>query len=140
MGGFMSNPGKAIGKVASGTFVDQPPYSYETDPRTGYQKAAEQQRMQGARDYTTQYQKSMTDPSFAIASPELQRMQEQELTDQAFNRMGYAGAGASGSARALAQKALVDYRLGLIDKQNSARENLRQSINSMLTGGTPYHV
>jgi hypothetical protein len=121
--------------------MDQTPYTMRTDPRTGYQMATEQRRISAGDDWAEQYQRSLSDPSYAIASPALQQMQEQELTDQAFNRMGNAGAGASGSAKALAQKALVDYRLGLIQQQNAARENLRQNMVQLYGENSPsYNV
>lgn len=136
----MGNFGGAMGNTLGSIFYDQPPRTMLTDPRTGYIRGQEARDI-GLRDaYARQYADMLSDPTMGMGvDPAGAKYTEQQLVDATYNRLGAAGAGGSGTARAAASKAIVDYRLGLMKNREQAMQNLRAMMTPR-PEGTPYTV
>lgn len=121
-------------------FQDQQPSSYTTPQTTPYQQQLQSGVAGQLQQYQQQYKSAQGDPNFAIGDPKMRMLKENELVDDIYNRLGAGAMG--GSGKSLASKAIVDYRLGLVDKQQAALQNLRQSMSALFTGaqGQPLHV
>jgi hypothetical protein len=97
----------------------------QTDPRTAFMRAQEMRQQQMGNRLTQQYQQSLRDPAFALGDPQLQQMQMNELIDKQANALGERGV-TGPAAKAMMAKAVADWKLGQMQMQQQARDQLRQ--------------
>lgn len=114
------------------------PRVIRTDVRTPEQTALEQARLGTFAGLSNQYGMAVKDPTYSLPNPEQQQYDENALMDAVYNRTSGMGAGKSGTEKKLANRALTEYRMGLVDRQQKARDTLRNQMLSVLgMGGQP---
>jgi hypothetical protein len=97
----------------------------------------EMRNMQMGDRLTQQYQNSLRDPAFALGDPQLQQLQMNELIDKQANALGERGV-TGPAAKAMMAKAVADWKLGQMQMQQQARDQLRQgALQAYGHPGTP---
>src|SRR6266446_4444879 len=115
---------------------DTAPSTNTFDVRTPQQGQAETQRNATAGGLMNQYGNAFADPNFGIAGGLPSQSQYRYVGDQAavdeINRIAASGGGESGysSARSakVASDAIINYKLGISNAQNQARQGIGQNM------------
>lgn len=76
----------------------------------------------------SQYGAASANPNYGLPTPELQRLQEDELSRDILGRTGSAGAGGSGYAGEQVRKGLTDFRISMIGQRQRALDSLRSAM------------
>jgi hypothetical protein len=115
---------------------DTAPNSQTYDVRTPQQGQQESQRVATGGGLMNQYSNAFADPNFGIAGGLPSQSQYRYVGDQAavdeINRIAAGGGGESGYSAArsakVASDAIINYKLGISNAQNQARQGVGQNM------------
>ena len=104
------------------------------DPRSRENQQLDRARVHQYNQAYQQYNQALSNPNFGIPAPEDVANLEKNIVDKVFNARSAAGGGFTPMNNVEAGKYLAEFRLGLLEKQQRARESLFQGLTQLLGG------